>query len=132
MSVGVLSGSGGGVAGTSGGLEVRIVAPTAGMDALPCRVPYRMTLTGWELVADTPGSVVLDVWADTFAHFPPTVGDTIAGTGKPTLAAAQTASGGIAGWDRVALLEGERLWVHVNSASGLGWAVLSLFGLRSS
>lgn len=47
------------------------------------------TITGWTIleISDTPnsGSIVVDVWKDTYANFPPTVADTIAGTEKPTL-----------------------------------------------
>lgn len=49
------------------------------------RVPYACTITGWEITADVSGSIVIDVWKDTYANFPPTVADTIAGTEKPTL-----------------------------------------------
>lgn len=52
------------------------------------RIPYSGTITGWELVANTSGSIVIDVWKDTYANFPPTVADTIAGTEKPTLSSA--------------------------------------------
>jgi len=52
-------------------------------------IPFAMTITGWTLVADQSGSIVIDVWKDTYANFPPTVADTIAGTEKPTLSSAQ-------------------------------------------
>lgn len=52
------------------------------------RVPYSGTITGWEIVANASGSIVIDVWKDTYANFPPTVADTIAGTEKPTLSSA--------------------------------------------
>ena len=51
-------------------------------------VPYNGTITGWDIFGDTTGSIVVDVWKDTFATFPPTVADTIAGTEKPTLSSA--------------------------------------------
>ena len=40
---------------------------------------------GWYIIGDTTGSIVVDIWKDTFANYPPTVGDTITGTEKPTL-----------------------------------------------
>lgn len=47
------------------------------------------TITGWEVleVSDVPvaGNIVIDVWKDSYANYPPTVADTIAGTEKPTL-----------------------------------------------
>jgi hypothetical protein len=46
-------------------------------------------ILGWTIIADQSGSIVVDVWSDTYANFPPTVADTIAGSEKPTLSAAQ-------------------------------------------
>lgn len=51
-------------------------------------IPYDCTITGWTLVADVSGSVVIDVWKDVYANYPPTVADTISGTEKPTLSSA--------------------------------------------
>ena len=36
----------------------------------------------------TSGSIVIDVWKDTYANFPPTVADTITASAKPTLSSA--------------------------------------------
>lgn len=51
-------------------------------------VPFSGTITGWTIVGDTSGSIVVDVWKDTYANFPPTVADTIAGSEKPTISSA--------------------------------------------
>lgn len=51
-------------------------------------IPFNCTVLGWDIVADTSGSIVIDVWKDSYANFPPTVADTIAGTEKPTLSSA--------------------------------------------
>jgi hypothetical protein len=51
------------------------------------QVPFACTITGWRALADQSGSIVVDVWKDTYANYPPTVADTIAGTEKPTLSA---------------------------------------------
>jgi len=51
-------------------------------------IPYNGTITGWDIFGDTTGSIVVDVWKDTYANFPPTVADTIAGSEKPTLSSA--------------------------------------------
>jgi hypothetical protein len=53
-------------------------------------IPYNCTITGWEITADQIGSCVIDVWKSTFAAFPPTVANSIAGSEKPTLASART------------------------------------------
>lgn len=52
-------------------------------------VPMSLRITGWSLVANESGSIVIDVWKDSWANFPPTVADTIAGSEKPTLSSAQ-------------------------------------------
>jgi hypothetical protein len=52
-------------------------------------MPYAGTITGWQIfeTSSTPISTntVVDVWLDTYANYPPTSGDSIAGTEKPTL-----------------------------------------------
>lgn len=52
-------------------------------------IPFSGTITQWDLVADVAGDIVIDIWKDTYANFPPVVADTITGTEKPTLAASQ-------------------------------------------
>ena len=53
------------------------------------RSAVSMKITGWTLLADQSGSIVIDVWKDSYGNFPPTVADTIAGTEKPTLSSEQ-------------------------------------------
>ena len=52
-------------------------------------LPFAMTITGWTILADQSGSIVVDVWKDAYANYPPTNADSIAGTEKPTLSSAQ-------------------------------------------
>ncbi len=52
-------------------------------------IPFDCTVQGWDIVADASGSIVVDVWKDTYANFPPTVADTVTGSEKPTLVTAQ-------------------------------------------
>lgn len=51
-------------------------------------VPFSGIITGVTLLADQAGSVVVDIWKDVFASYPPTVADTITSAAKPTLSAA--------------------------------------------
>ena len=53
-------------------------------------IPYNCTITGWVITGDQVGSCVIDIWKDTYANFPPTAADSIAGSEKPTLASART------------------------------------------
>lgn len=51
-------------------------------------IPVGLTITGYVLVGDQTGSIVIDLWKDTYANFAPTVADTITASAKPTLSAA--------------------------------------------
>lgn len=55
-------------------------------------IPFNGYINAWYLTADQAGSIVIDVWKDVFANFPPTVLDSIAGSEKPTLSAAASNS----------------------------------------
>lgn len=89
-------------------------------------IPYDLTVLGWTLLADQIGSLVLDLWKDTYANYPPTVADTVAGTEKPTLSAAiknqdLALSTWTADWD-----EGDIVRVNVDSAATVTRALLAL------
>src|SRR5262245_12302048 len=40
-------------------------------------IPFGCLIVSWRLLADASGSVVLDLWRDTYTNAPPTVADTI-------------------------------------------------------
>jgi len=48
-------------------------------------VPFNCIIQSWTIVGDSTGSIVIDVWKDIYGNYPPTSGDTIAGTEKITL-----------------------------------------------
>jgi len=48
-------------------------------------VPFNCTITAARLFADQSGSVVIDIWKDSYANFPPLVADTITASAKPTI-----------------------------------------------
>ena len=81
------------------------------------RVPMACTVTGASLLADAPGSIVVDIWKDSFANYPPTAADSIAGTTPPSLsAAAKSENTGLTGWT-TSISAGDVLGFHVDSAS---------------
>lgn len=95
-------------------------------------VPHAMTITGWSVVANVSGSCVLDVWKDTYANFPPTVADTIAGTEKPTLLSAQKNQDlSLSSWT-TSVAAGDWLAINVDSFSGVGRVTLSIIGTRAT
>ena len=49
--------------------------------------PVAGTITGVRLLADVAGAIVMDIWKDTYANYPPVVGDSITAAAKPTIPA---------------------------------------------
>ena len=89
-------------------------------------IPFACTITGWTLLADQSGSIVIDVWKDTYANFPPTVADTIAGSEKPTLSSAQKNQDLALGTWTTAVSAGDILAFNVDSASTVERITLSI------
>jgi hypothetical protein len=88
--------------------------------------PFAGTITAATLMADQVGSIVVDIWKDTFANYPPTVADSITAGSKPTLAA-QAASRDVSvnGWV-TSIAAGDILAVNVDSAATVRRVTLSL------
>lgn len=88
-------------------------------------VPFNGTITAWNMVADTSGSIVVDVWK-TATGSVPTIANTITAGASPTLSGAQAAfNGSVAGWT-TAVLAGDVFAFHVNSAATLTKLSLTL------
>ena len=95
------------------------------------QVPFACTIQEATLVADTTGSIVVDVWKDSYANYPPTVADTITSSAKPTLSSAQKYQDAtLTGWT-TSISAGDFLIANVDSASGINNAVLTLKVQRS-
>ena len=93
-------------------------------------VPFAMTITGWTILADQSGSIVVDVWKDTYANFPPAVGDTIAGTEKPTLASAQSNQDlALTSWT-TAVAAGDILAFNVDSITTVQRVLVAIRGTK--
>lgn len=108
-------------------IQIKIPDTTVGAKQLFLEIPFALTITGWKLVANVSGSLVVDLWKDTYANFPPTVADTITGSAKPTLSSAQRAtSSTLTGWTP-ALNQGDILELNVDSVSAITNATLILY-----
>jgi hypothetical protein len=83
------------------------------------RVPFACTLTGWTLLADQSGAIVIDVWRDTLANFPPTDADSITNTNEPEIAASGTNAEDtdLSNWTDVTLDAGDILRFNVDSVT---------------
>jgi len=89
-------------------------------------IPFACVITRVTTLADQSGSIVVDIWKDTYANFPPTVADTITAAAKPTLSAAQKAQDStLTGWT-TAIAAGDVLAYNVDSAATVTRVVISL------
>lgn len=89
-------------------------------------VPYACTITGWTLLGDQSGSIVVDVWKDTYANYPPTVADTITGADKPTISAATKGQNLTLALWTTAVAAGDTLRFNVDSITTLTRVVLMI------
>jgi hypothetical protein len=89
-------------------------------------VPFSGTISRVTLMGDQTGSIVIDIWKDTFANYPPTVADTITASAKPTI------SGGLSyqdavltGWNTT-ITAGDTLRINVDSVATFTRLTLAL------
>lgn len=89
-------------------------------------IPFTCVITGWTLLADVNGSLVIDIWKDTYANFPPVAGDTITGGNKPTLSTTnKNQDSTLTGWTTL-INAGDILRFNIDSSSTITRAVLAL------
>jgi len=90
-------------------------------------LPYDCDISGYSLLADVAGNVVIDIWKAAFAAFPPTVANTITAAAKPTLAAAQGVLSTAIGTWTTALNAGDVVAVNVDSTLTLTEVTVTIF-----
>jgi hypothetical protein len=89
-------------------------------------IPFACTITAVTMLADTSGSIVVDIWKDTYANYPPTVADTITAAAKPTISSAvKSQDTTLTGWT-TAIAAGSILRFNVDSVSGISRVTLAL------
>ena len=84
------------------------------------------TIRSWTLLADQTGSIVVDIWMDTYANYPPTDADSITGGNKPEIASGIKATDAtLTGWttDYVA---GDTLRFNIDSVTTITRCTLAL------
>lgn len=80
-------------------------------------IPYSGYITGWTLLecSDPPisSSIVIDVWKDTYANYPPTVADTIWGTKPSLVSATKNTATGLS----IQVTQGDTIFINIDSVS---------------
>jgi hypothetical protein len=82
-------------------------------------LPLSGTWKKWRILSIdssvTSGSIVIDIWKDTYANYPPTVSDTITASDKPTASSVTKAEGSsLTGWT-TAFTAGDVIGINVDS-----------------
>ena len=89
-------------------------------------VPYSGTITAVRLLADQTGSVIVDIWKDSYTNYPPTVADTITASAKPTISSAlKSEDTSLAGWT-TSITEGDILEFNIDSITNITALTVSL------
>lgn len=89
-------------------------------------VPYACTITAVTMLADQSGSIVVDIWKDTYANFPPTGADSITASAKPTISSAtKSQDTTLTGWT-TSVAAGDILRFNVDSATTVTRLTLAL------
>jgi hypothetical protein len=86
-------------------------------------VPWACTITQVTLLSADPaitsGSIVIDIWKDSYANYPPTVADTITASAKPTITSAiKSQDAVLTGWTTT-ITAGDILAFNVDSVTAL-------------
>lgn len=91
-------------------------------------VPLACHVDRWTLLADQHGSIVVDVWRDSYANFPPTDADSMPGTtNMPAISGTIAAhSSNLSGWGTQGVASGDILRYNVNSCTSIELCTLAL------
>jgi hypothetical protein len=90
-------------------------------------VDFAATITGVTLLADQSGAIVVDVWKDTYANYPPVDADSITASAPPTITASGTKSQDttLTGWT-TSIAAGDTLRFNVDSVTSIQRVTVAL------
>lgn len=89
-------------------------------------IPYSCTIKRVTMMADQSGSIVVDLWVDTYANFPATDSDSITASAPPTISTAQKSQDStLSGWT-TSLSAGSIIAYNVDSCSTITRCTVSL------
>lgn len=92
---------------------------------------FACRLVAVTLLADQSGSIVIDIWKDTYAAYPPTVADSIVASAPPTITTAvKSQDTTLTGWT-LAISAGDVLRFNVDSCATIQRVTLALTAVRT-
>jgi hypothetical protein len=94
-------------------------------------IPFACTIQQVTMLADQTGSIVVDIWKDTYANFPPTDADSITASTPPTISDAQKSQDStLTGWT-TSISAGNILAFNVDSCTTITRVTISLKVVKS-
>jgi hypothetical protein len=94
-------------------------------------IPYDCTIASWQLLADISGSIVIDLWKDTLANYPPDASDSITASAKPTLSSqTSNSSSTLTGWT-TSVSAGDVVAFNVDSVTDIHKITLTIGVLKA-
>lgn len=89
-------------------------------------IPFACTILEVSMLADQSGSIVVDVWKDTYANAPPTDADSITASAPPTISVAtKSQDSTLTGWT-TAIAAGDVLRFNVDSVTTIERVTIAL------
>jgi len=89
-------------------------------------IPFACTITQVDVLADQSGSIVIDIWKDTYANFPPTDADSITSSTPPTISSAtKSQDSTLTSWTK-SISAGDILAFNVDSCTTITRCVISI------
>ena len=90
------------------------------------RIPFACTIERVTLLADQSGSIVVNIWKDTYGNFPPDIGDKITASAPPTITTAQKSEDAtLTGWTKT-IAAGNILAFNVDSVTDIERVTIAL------
>jgi hypothetical protein len=94
-------------------------------------IPFACTILEVTMLADHSGSIVVDIWKDTYANFPPTDADSITASAPPTISTAvKSQDSTLTGWT-TSIAAGNILRFNVDSVTDIQRVSIALKVRRS-
>lgn len=89
-------------------------------------VPFNCQIDRVALLADQAGSIVVDIWKDAYANYPPSDADSITASAPPTISSSvKSEDATLTGWTKV-ISAGDILAFNVDSVSAIQLVTVSL------
>ena len=94
-------------------------------------VPFECTINSVTMLGDNAGSMVCDIWIDSYANHPPTDADSITAAAVPELDGADRSTDStLTGWSKV-ISAGDVIAYNVDSVADLQYVTITLKATRS-